>query len=231
MRPNFFGGFYFSPLSQSPTSTKEAQAGRPRPRIEGLSDLIFGLALSIGAISLVGNISSIISDGILAEVIVIYAFSFLILISVWLRYTRIMSVLPLENYRTAVLNVALLFTVSIEPFLFNLLQLGANQIKDFASQVYAGDLGIMMAILGGFSFVLTSEEKHLIPKDLIREFKMQSAIMFMAAAFFLISIPIPFSYMATPNLPLRDALWIVPFILSGVVRRTSRIIGAVKKHS
>ena len=98
-------------------SQKPEPPSRPRPRIEGLSDMVFGLALLVGAITLVGsapnNVTGLFND------ITTFAFSFLILISVWMRYTKIMSVLPLENRWTISLNT-LLFSVSIEPFLFNL---------------------------------------------------------------------------------------------------------------
>ncbi len=39
----------------------ESKASVPRPRVQGLSDLIFGLALSIGAIELVASSSNISS--------------------------------------------------------------------------------------------------------------------------------------------------------------------------
>jgi uncharacterized membrane protein len=102
-------------LTQTPTQA------RPRPRIESLSDLIFGLALSIGALTLISNVNSFTTASQLLGAISDFAFSFLILIGIWMRYTRIMSVLPLENRWTVSLNTALLFFVSIEPFLFNVM--------------------------------------------------------------------------------------------------------------
>ena len=108
----------------------------------------------MGALTLVGSVNEIATTGELLNDIAVFGFSFLILISVWLRYTKIMSVLPLENRWVISLNTALLFTVSIEPFLFNVLQLDNVLSRDSSSQVYAIDLGIMMMILGGFSLVL-----------------------------------------------------------------------------
>ncbi|MGA8905521.1 MAG: hypothetical protein WB661_11010, partial [Candidatus Bathyarchaeia archaeon] len=61
----------------------------PRPRIETLSDLVFGLALSIGALTLVGKPPSTPAD--IRSDVLGFGFSFIILISVWVRYTRIMS--------------------------------------------------------------------------------------------------------------------------------------------
>jgi uncharacterized membrane protein len=147
------------------------------------------LALSIGAITLIGNVEAIKTPADLINDIVIFGFNFLILISVWMCYTKTISVLPLENRWTVSLNTALLFTVSVEPFLFNVLELGS--IRGFASEVYAGDLGIILAILGSFSLILADEERGLIPRDLVKEYRIESATMFVAAAFFLLSIAVP----------------------------------------
>ena len=92
---------------------------RPRPRIESLTDLVFGLALSIGAIGLISN--KPVDPGHLAGSIAGFGSSFLILISIWFRYTELMSVLRVEVTRTRVLNTTLLFLVAVEAYLFNLL--------------------------------------------------------------------------------------------------------------
>jgi uncharacterized membrane protein len=89
----------------------------PKSRIESLSDLIFGLALSIGALTLIGKPPS--DFGQLVQSILFYAFSFLILISVWYGYTRTMSELHTETGSLVKVNILLLFLVSVEPFLFN----------------------------------------------------------------------------------------------------------------
>lgn len=91
----------------------------PRPRIQGLSDLIFGLALSIGAIQLVGNLPA--DPATLSLHLAEFGFSFLILISVWNRYTSTTSVIPVETPWMVRLNMVLLFLVAIEPFLFDVL--------------------------------------------------------------------------------------------------------------
>jgi len=70
----------------------KAKSHAPYSRIEGLSDLIFGLALSIGAIQLVGN--SPRTHGQLITALAEFEFSFLLLINVWDRYTTIVSMVP-----------------------------------------------------------------------------------------------------------------------------------------
>jgi uncharacterized membrane protein len=91
----------------------------PRPRIQGLSDLIFGLALSIGAVQFIGNLPQ--DPSTLWHDLLYFGFSFLILISVWNRYTSTTSVMPIETPVLVRLNMLLLFTVAIEPFLLDVL--------------------------------------------------------------------------------------------------------------
>src|SRR5216683_5236822 len=99
-----------------------SEAQRPRPRIQSLSDLIFGLALSIGALNLITSKPT--DTSLLFGSIATFGFSFLILIFVWFRYSEIMSVLPVETTRTRALNTIMLFLVAIEPYLFNQISFG-----------------------------------------------------------------------------------------------------------
>src|SRR6266568_4471579 len=97
----------------------EQHRKHPRPRLETLSDLIYGLSLSIGAISLVitNNQASTASD--INRNILEFLFVFLILITSWIIYTSDMSVLPVETRLVTLLNVILLILVAIIPYLFD----------------------------------------------------------------------------------------------------------------
>jgi uncharacterized membrane protein len=205
--------------------------GRPKQKIESLSDMIFGLALSVGAITLVGNPPS--TSGGLYNDILTFGFSFLILISVWMRYTKIMSVLPLENRRSVSLNTLLLFIVSIEPFLFNLVRsTNPNAPGDFANVVsisYGVDLGVMMLILGFFTSVLVDEEKKLIPRELQREFTYEMITMYVAGALFIGSALLPLTIQGIGGQPLRFDIWIFPFIISTIRRRSRDAIKEMQK--
>jgi uncharacterized membrane protein len=189
--------------------------------------MIFGLALSVGAITLVSSppvdVPSVLND------IAGFGFSFLILIVIWLRYTRIMSALPLQSRRVINLNIILLFLVSIEPFLFNIVRRPPTNIanppvyENVTSGLYAVDLGMMFVILGFFSLTLADEEKMLIPKDLILEYRRGGEIYFVGAAFFLVSI-IPFLFTVTYlGIPLRYYLWAVPMFFVWVRRRYQNV--------
>ena len=201
----------------------------PKPVVETLSSMIFGLALSVGAITLVGNVGSITTTQDLMGKISVFGFSFLILISVWIRYSKIMSLLPLENRLMILFYITLLFTVSLEPFLLNVLQLGYSGIKDVASQLYAVDLGVMMLIMGGFTFVLANEERDLIPKSSIREFKIQTFTFFLAGALFFLSTSEIFWTPGPYGLYWRFYLWIGPPVVSFIRKRTVTMWGGVRR--
>jgi uncharacterized membrane protein len=206
---------------------------RPRPRIEFLSDLIFGLALSVGAISLVSSppisISAVIGD------LAIFGFTFWILITMWLRYTRIMSVLPLESTRTRALNVILLFLVSVEPFLFNVVARTPSGVTDpkvyenATSTIYGLDVAAMFIILASFSLVIADEDRRLIPQELIKEFKREGIVWLVVASIFLISsLPIFFTISFGPLGPLRYYMWFGPSgsLVLNVARM--RVVGRTK---
>ena len=198
------------------SNVEKREPPRPRPRIESLSDLVFGLALSIDAISLVGNPPRT-SLGIYEDVGT-FAFSFFVLISMWLRYTRIMSVLPLERQRTMLANVLLLFCVSIEPFLFNLLQrpVVGDETTAFlgtASTLFAFDVAGMMLMLGLFCNEIATKDRKLVPKDLIGAFRTERNGWFIASViFFLSTIPIFWSVYVN-GIPVRYLIWALPLVL------------------
>ena len=207
------------------TQLGDEQRARPRPRIESLSDLIFGLALSIGAIALIGNPPTTASG--LYQDILKFGFSFVILISVWMRYTRVMSVLPLENRRTIFLNIVLLFTVSIEPFLFNVLRSGNSKtpagasLLEVSSALYGLDLGVMMLVMGVFTVALADEERKLVPKDMVKRLRFEAVTWLVSAAVFLTSAAPVFNTIYAGGTFLRFYLWIGALIIVWI-RRTAR---------
>jgi hypothetical protein len=136
---------------------------RAKLRIENLSDLVFGLALSLGSVILVSRSVQTPSD--LVTNVVLFGFSFIIVIWIWSGYTRTMSVLPFEIRGTYILNIALLFGVAIEPYLFYVLfqpiptSSLSSSLLGFASSLYALDSGAMMFILAGLAYMLLNEVK------------------------------------------------------------------------
>ena len=209
-----------------PGTLEKSQTQRPRPRIESLADLVFGLALSISAIILVGN-SPTTSAG-LFEDITTFALNFLILISVWLNYTSVTSILPIENTRTVVLNCVLLFAVSIEPFLFNLLTIYPQAtgsriyLLPTTSALYGLDIGGMMVILALFYLTLADEEKKLVPKGMLKEIKLRAITTFLSAVIFLLSALPIFNYLTISYTYVRTDLWFSTLVINWGRRLYSR---------
>jgi uncharacterized membrane protein len=191
--------------------------------------MIFGLALSVGAITIAGSpptsVPSIYTD------LGTFGFSFIIIITIWLRYTRIMSVLPLETERGIILNVILLFLVSVEPFLFNIVRNPPTVIDygpygDAISMLYAIDLGAMMVILGIFTFSATAKKgKKLIAEEFVDLFRSESVTWFVTGALFLVTV-LPFFFTFEINgTPLRYIFWAVPMVFIFSVSSYERISG------
>ncbi len=179
---------------------------------------IFGLAVAIGTLSLITRIPNK-PFGMLID-IAEFGFSFLILISVWLAYWNITSVLPMENGTIVILNVALLFLVSIEPYLFYLnitFDLVAHELLlNYASMLYALDMTGLMMILALFTHQLAREEKRLVPKESLTRYKRVRNTLFISAALFIITILPIFWTFKLWDLPLRFYFWFIPLILSSV---------------
>ena len=179
---------------------------------------IFGLAVAIGTLSLITRVP-VRPSGMLID-IAEFGFSFLILISVWLGYWNITSALPLEDSTTVILNVALLFLVSIEPYLFYLnitFDLVSHELLlNYASMLYALDMTGLMMILALFTHQLAQEEKGLLPKESLAKYKRVRNTLFISAALFIITI-LPIFWTFKPlNVPLRFYFWFIPLVLSSV---------------
>lgn len=180
----------------------------------------------MGAISLVSNpptdVRAVYND------LATFGFSFLILITMWLRYTRIMSVFQLESRRVTNLNILLLFCVSVEPFLFNLVRnapavTDPGAFTDAVSTLYALDLGGLFAIIGGFTLTLADDERNLIPKALIRQYRIEGVSCFVCGLIFGVSaLPVFFTTSLEGGEPIRYSLWIAPLLLIWAARSLIR---------
>jgi uncharacterized membrane protein len=201
----------------------EVRPTGPRPRIEGLSDLIFGLALSIGAIQLIGSAPG--TQTALLTSVGAFGFSFLILISIWNRYTAIASTVPVESTAMVRLNMLLLFLVALEPYLFNLLMANegspAYALGQDVSALYALDIGGMNLVLAYFTHILSNEEKSLVPREAIGRFKSARNALLVVSLVFIVSA-LPFFWTVSfQGTQLRFLLWIVSIPAISLSRRLS----------
>ncbi len=191
---------------------------RPRPRIETLADLIFGLSLSIGAIALIANSPS--NPGEITSHIFAFAFTFLVLITAWIVYTTQMSVLPVETSAVTVINVVLLLLVALVPYLLNNVELtnaslsadAASAIRDYSSTLFALDLAGILVILATFAHVISLEEKKLVAPELVRLFRNGRNRMIVLAAVMVISVAPQFWEWTLFGVPARLYVWYLPFI-------------------
>lgn len=198
---------------------EERSSFRSRPRIQSLSDLIFGLALSIGALTLIGQQPADFQTLLLS--LGYYGLSFLILITVWRNYSNTMDLLPVENAGLVRLNIVLLFLVSIEPYLFSQLFVSSTStIRENVSVLYAIDLAGLFLILAYFNHSLGDEEKKLVPESLLRTYRHFRNIQLLVSAIFLISIiPVFWSlgiWVGNSFTNSRFILWILTLLLGAV---------------
>jgi uncharacterized membrane protein len=203
----------------------------PRPRIQALSDLIFGLALSIGAITLLTQRPSSVID--LAVSLLGFGWAFCILALVWVRYTRVMSVLPVETGSIVGANMLLLFLVSVEPYLYSLIPVSFVPLpgqldSGITTALYGADMGSMFLIIAYFTHELTIEERKLVPKELIRSYRLQRNTTFVSAALFLVSTLPIFWSLTVFGFQVRFILWMGTFGV-WIVRR--ELEGRMKRSS
>ena len=216
-----------------------ASRRRPRPRIESLADLIFGLSLSIGSIALLTNPPSSTTE--INSHIVAFAFTFLILITAWLIYTTDMSVLPVETKAVTFLNVALLLLVAVVPYLLNTVEVvnpslttdQISKIRDYSSTLFTLDLSGILVILAAFAHVLSLEEKGLVAPEAITLFRNGRNRMSILAVLMGISIAPQFWQLTIFNVPLRLYMWYLPLIsywVGRAVRPESRTYRLPESH-
>jgi len=190
---------------------------RPRPRIEGLADLIFGLSLSIGSIALL--FSQPTSTGDILSHMAAFGFTFLLLITSWLIYTTYMSVLPVETKSITFLNVPLLLLVAVVPYLLNITELaGADSLKDFASSLFALDMTGMLAILALFAHVISLEENKLVDSENAKQFRGGRNRLAVLAVIMAASVAPIFWQTVLFGIPLRLYIWYLPLITYWVGR-------------
>lgn len=190
---------------------------RPRPRIETLADLIFGVSLGIGSLVLIGNSPS--TSGEINGHIAAFGFTFLLIITAWIIYTTDMSVLPVETRAVTFLNVVLLLLVALVPYLLNGVELNtslsaseSSAIRDYFSTLFAADLAGILFILATFAHVISTEEKRLVAPEFATLFRNGRNRMFVLGVVMAITILPVFWQLTWLGIPLRMYLWYLPLI-------------------
>jgi len=189
-----------------------------RKRIESLSDLMFGLALSIGALSLIAQPPTTPDE--LTPRLIAFIFNFVVIIAVWLQYTMVMSRMPVETGRMVFANAFLLLLIILMSYLINGVQFKNpplpipvnTPLGAYSSQLYGLDLAGVTGIMAFFSYNLSIEEKHLVPRGYLRKARFAAeANAFFAVLFLFTALPQAWDW-SYDQVPLRFALWWIPLI-------------------
>ena len=184
---------------------------RPRPRIETLADLIFGLSLGIDSIALIPTTGLTPFD--MNVRLLGFAFAFLFVITAWVIYSTYASVLPMDESIVTFLNIGLLLLVALIPYLLNTVIIALNDpIGDYSSSLFATDLTCILVILAVFAHILGREDNHLIPHDSMPLFRSGRNRMVVLAVIMVASIVPPFWTWRFDGVPLRLYLWTLPLI-------------------
>ncbi len=199
--------------SAASSPTGAPTAGPPLPAgfkvgIGSISDVVFGLALSIGSLILVSRTPQ--NGHELVQGIYYFGFSFLIVILVWISFRRIVVVLPYETEATLVVNVVLLFCVAIEPFLFYVL-VTTSTVGDDASTAFAIDIGVMMFLLSALTYLLLREERsnplRRLPQEVVDRQGRSILSHIVVGSIYLVSALPLFWIITVAGSAVRDDLW------------------------
>jgi len=198
---------------------------RPRPKIETLVDLIFGLSLSIGAVALI-TVSAPSSTAEINRRLLAFIFTASFLITNWMVYTYQMSVLPVETNFVIYMNVVMLILVATVPYLLynvefanpSLTPQEYSVIQDYASSLFAVDLAAILAILASFSHIISIEEKRLVAPGLAKSFRQSRNVQAILSLIVLISLAPIFWDLSIFGVQLRLYIWAIPIIVYWIRR-------------
>jgi uncharacterized membrane protein len=146
--------------------------------IEDLSNLVFGLALTLGAVTLVRPENNDFVQ--LLGIMINFALSFFIIVWIWWGYNRLIKRLDMDRKSEVVLNAVLLFLVVIEPYLWTLIRSSSG------ATLYAVDVGTTMLILGIFSHFIILEARK--KGEDVRQMMSSRSLTFVSAFVFYASI-------------------------------------------
>lgn len=195
-----------------------APAARVGIRIESLSDMVFGLALSIGSLVLVGK--AVQSGEDLGLNVLLFGFGFLIILMTWLRYSRTMAVLPVEVPFALLINCVLLFLVALEPYLFYVLwSANVPGLTAAATAAYGLDIGAMLFSQAALAQLVLREDKarqfgqRPLGPSLRGRFRSAARTNAVMGCVYVVSA-LPVFWVDTPIGQLRYYLWGVAFLFS-----------------
>ena len=178
--------------------------------------MIFGLALSIGALTLINTVET--NTQVVISSILTFAYSFLIIIFVWLRYTKILEVIKVETNLELNLNILLLFLVAVEPYLFNLLHSGTSNLLNFNSAIFGLDLGLMLVVMGILYSIAILTHREM-EQETRSTYSYGGNGLFFSGIIILISVLPPFWGIDVYGISLRFIMWGAALLIGPLFRR------------
>src|SRR6266566_5276751 len=161
---------------------EERAPRRPRPRLETLSDLIYGLSLSIGAISLVITNSQSSSASDINRNILEFLFVFLILVAI----------------------IPYLFDQVVSTF-------NPVGVQEYASILFTADFAGSLLILAIFAYIIAQEEEHLVDGEIMIRFRRIRNRLSLLTVIVLLSLAVPWDWFFL-GVHVRLMIWYVPII-------------------
>jgi uncharacterized membrane protein len=145
------------------------------------------------------------------------------------------SGLDVETSLTLYLNLALLFCVVLEPFLFYVLETTTAGLLEYSTSVFGLDIGMMQVLLAGMTYLVIRQEKRSkAGKSRANHLKMSKISMsarIVAAALFLISVSNVF-WDSVPIIGnLRFLIWGIAVAVIVLTRAIGRWIDRDKQSS
>lgn len=176
--------------------------------IEDLSNIVFGLALTVGTLTLVKP-----SEDSFLELISIlsnFALSFIVLLWIWWLYNRTMKSMVMDGRVKYGLNFVLLFLVIIEPYLLTTIDTVSG------ATAYAIDLGTTMVVFFIFWHLMLREAP---PTDEDRRRKLRrsrNTMVVSAAVFYASTLVQLFPSIASSG--IQGLIWLLVLVLAMVYR-------------
>jgi uncharacterized membrane protein len=176
-----------------------------------LTDAVFGFALAVGALSLTSANPQ--NAGDIAEGLVLFTLSFIILVVIWWGTSDLMSKLDQTRAPTIVLNIVLLFFVAIEPYFLNILNSSVS-LFPLTSTLYAVDMAALMAISAALCHILVNEEKEIIPEQQLGVYRAKRNNQLVFAGLFLFSAFPLFLEWTIGGMNVRVLIWLATLALA-----------------
>jgi uncharacterized membrane protein len=182
-----------------------------KKRIEDLSNLVFGLALTLGAISLTKPETDDL--GSLINTVIQFGLSFAVIIWIWWLYNNLINERDLVRKGMVQLNILLLFLVVIEPFL-----LSVSQPFSSGKIAYSFDLGLTLLIFAVFYNAAISDET-LAPTEAQRQrVRFNRNLTVGCAAIFFVSL-VPQLLLGADGASIQTLMWLSALFIGAAGRR------------